>query len=507
MNQKTFEGEIAKLLPDEMKTGNVFQVRSAKRDWQLIIEQHLHTLYGERADWSRCIESYFQSEEYKKQCSVVNNVDDIPLLDRQDINNLLDEEKSYEDCYQKVLQWKNRIEDPNLSDEEKGKIVYWLAGVMGLLPDYEGCLNQWLVDKRGLTDADIANWYQTTSANAGLLRIIIGLMIQDYVGGTQTAYADNMLMMRQRKSKNYYRGENAYYGSSRPSAQRRRNTSVPLSVQQMVENFKIEECKKFFNLFDVVREWKLSSVNYVALGQHYGLHTNMMDITSNLKTALFFACCKYGADGSWYPLTKKEFEFSDSRKDVARLGGDSRYGIIYISPTEIHDMRLNVMPKKSVNNMVIPVGYQPFMRCSSQYAYMFMVQDEYDMYKEPLFTKYKFELSEDICNWIYEEMEHGDKIYPKKDIPDIADCIEKINSTNQFSRESFLQLMSQLKADDKAAKKIEAELLHYGYQIVDKDIAYIDDVRLANINSSYTIEKAENLVGDLPVARPLFVIG
>ena len=65
----------------------------------------------------------------------------------------------------------------------------------------------------------------------------------------------------------------------------------------------------------------------------------MMDVTSDLLTALFFACCKLENDGKWHPLTKDDFEKEDSRVNVKKLGGDSRYAVIYRSPSEITDMK------------------------------------------------------------------------------------------------------------------------------------------------------------------------
>ena len=50
-----------------------------------------------------------------------------------------------------------------------------------------------------------------------------------------------------------------------------------------------DECGKFLDLLDAVREWsgKVSDVAYMAVMQHYGLPTHMIDITSDIRTALF----------------------------------------------------------------------------------------------------------------------------------------------------------------------------------------------------------------------------
>ena len=56
-------------------------------------------------------------------------------------------------------------------------------------------------------------------------------------------------------------------------------------------------------------EAKLSDVNHKALAQHYGFDTNLLDLTNDIRVALFFATCKYIPEtDSYRPLTKEECE-------------------------------------------------------------------------------------------------------------------------------------------------------------------------------------------------------
>ncbi len=47
-----------------------------------------------------------------------------------------------------------------------------------------------------------------------------------------------------------------------------------------------DECWNFLDKFDVVKHWSIGSPNYLALAQHYGFRTEMIDITNDLKTAI-----------------------------------------------------------------------------------------------------------------------------------------------------------------------------------------------------------------------------
>ena len=64
---------------------------------------------------------------------------------------------------------------------------------------------------------------------------------------------------------------------------------------------------------------------------------------------------------------------------------DSRYGVLYRTPTEITDMKWALSNDEAVTDLIVPIGYQPFMRCSAQHGYMLYVRDEtYDLLKDPL---------------------------------------------------------------------------------------------------------------------------
>ena len=66
---------------------------------------------------------------------------------------------------------------------------------------------------------------------------------------------------------------------------------------------------------------KLSEVNYKALAQHYGFETFLLDLTNDVRNALFFATCKWVED-HFEPLTEEDIMQSER----------SRYGVIYHTP-------------------------------------------------------------------------------------------------------------------------------------------------------------------------------
>ncbi len=51
-------------------------------------------------------------------------------------------------------------------------------------------------------------------------------------------------------------------------------------------------------------------------------------------------------------------------------------------------------------DLITPIGYQPFMRCSAQHGYMLLTKNEkYDMLKDQPLDKFRFEHDEEFCRW------------------------------------------------------------------------------------------------------------
>lgn len=210
------------------------------------------------------------------------------------------------------------------------------------------------------------------------------------------------------------------------------------------------------------------------------------------ETALFFACCKPDENGlDWHPLTEADFEKADSRKNVAALGGDSRYAILHYVPTNIVDCQWMTVNENETHGIITPIGYQPFMRCSAQYGYMMITDEKYDLMKDKLFRKIRFRLTEDFCNWIFNEMDCGRAIYPNDDdiagIQDIVNIVSDMNDRTEFSKYNAENVRKDISAILEPMVYYST-LKQYGITIKDK-IELLSDKTIDKINNSYTIEK------------------
>lgn len=487
----TIKEEILQKLPENIR--EKAKVTMSYQTYLQGINSNLKTVYGEYADWEKCIEKYFESEQYTANYHYVQSCEEIPELGREDIEKMLHSEKEY---YVRI--------ERMLNDRNKESI----SPILGIYPEQtEDSLFKWLISRDYIKTEEYGQIKEKFNNNVKIVNMVEDIMSSLFMNGFVLEFPCVGGVITQQKGQYYFRGENAFFGSSRPSLYRKKvDTRMPEYLKEFIEVLRRDECWNFLDQFAAVKYWSASSINYLAIAQHYGLKTQMIDITSNLKTALFFACCKVGRNGKWYPLKNAEVKYKDSRKYISDNGGDSRYGIIYRCPTEINDMKWAISDENAGFNIITPIGYQPFMRCSQQYGYMMLVKDKnYDMMQDPLFDKFKFRLDEELCSWIYEEMDKGNAIYPHEDIPNIEQYIGTMNDQHIFSEYVFENLMKEMDIGTDGKQKLKDILKGYGYSIR-SHISYISNNKLDRINKKYTAEIAYSKTGAQSLARPILVL-
>ncbi len=342
-----FRLTLSKELQDTAKASFSYQ-----QFWS-IISNYLQELYGKYANPEYCLSSYFDSEEYKNNCQIVNCCDDIPLINIDNINDMLMEEENYLKNIQKVL---------NLFDFNNDNTIK-IADTLGILPNKnDKALFRYIFINNRLNEKEIKKFDKNLMENRNLLKLITDMLVQSFNDGYLLEFPATGSVMTQQHSRYYYRGENAFYHISKASSYRTIDNSLPVQIQRIIDRMRLYQCWETLDRFDAVKYWKFSEINYMALSQHYGFKTPMLDITSDLKTALFFACCKYGSDNKWHPLNNNDFLHVDSRHYISDNSGDSRYGLLYRTPSEITDLRWCTEGNSTAFELITPVGYQPFMR-------------------------------------------------------------------------------------------------------------------------------------------------
>lgn len=269
------------------------------------------------------------------------------------------------------------------------------------------------------------------------------------------------VVLRQSARSSFFRGENRLYDCSVPTLLRKLSTEygedeAGQALYRMVADMRIYEFKCLIEQFDHVAGWSQSDVLYDVLAQHYGLETCWMDMTSDFDVALFFAACYYDSkEKAWKPLTRAQTEQNEKTK----------YGVIYHMPGYVMGSRWDMELQKfsgcsdeiveyredgnryrlyehpeyqgPVQNLIYPIGFQPFMRCSMQNGYAIYMRDFQPLQGDRGFQRLRFRHSEELSERIYEYMDKGAKIYPHEGLNEVQFLIDQIAGETNFSYDAF----------------------------------------------------------------------
>lgn len=303
-------------------------------------------------------------------------------------------------------------------------------------------------------------------------------------------YYPHGVVVEQAQRGNYYRGENQIYPESLPTLLRslKRFPSIKeKELYRLVADMKISEFQFFLDKFQHVREWMNSDVLYDAIAQHYGLETSWLDITSDFKVAMFFATC-YWDKGEWKPLTREQTEVDEAH----------RYGMIFHMPSNRMPMRWSMaipkfMPwtdkivgqtpeggniyekldypvyRGEIENLVYPLGFQPFMRCHMQNGYGIYMRTPHPLQKDSGFEKLRFRHSEDLSQRVFDMMKGGELIYPHEGLEKADFIIDQIRNASTFSEEAFRSALYKNHYYKIADESIVREELHH-FKIDGKEI-------------------------------------
>ncbi len=208
-----------------------------------------------------------------------------------------------------------------------------------------------------------------------------------------------------------YRGQNEDFGVCKTTLDR--CSSQEEQFLNICRTIAFEELLEVHPFVEFVRSLPPLGENHLCLNltgmaQHYGLHTNYLDITNNFDVACFFATCKY-VNGKYYPI-----------------GNISKSGVIY----KIYEM---VMPPfvENENNKEIfleYLGWQPLPRPEQQRASVLKVAKDTNLDTVSEVQKYYFKHSISQSKKIWKQFDEGKTLFPDDSAVDLANECTKLNS-------------------------------------------------------------------------------
>lgn len=283
------------------------------------------------------------------------------------------------------------------------------------------------------------------------------ILVRDQLTAGMKMQYPHGVVIKQPSLRNYYRGENQIYKKSIPSLLRKLenfNSEKEKALYRIVSDMRIAEFKNLINQFTHVKSWNYGDVLNEILAQHYGVETSWLDITSNFNVAFFFATCYYNQDlKEWRPLDKKRidenpygmiFHMPSYQKNSRWLESVDYFTTVSDEVEEVQKdgtvrMKMYKHPifKGIPQNLIYPIGFQPFMRCAMQYGYGIYMRTSNPLQEDEGFEKLRFKHSEKLSQAVFELMEGGRKIYPHEGLRDAEFIIEQIRNGTVFSENAF----------------------------------------------------------------------
>ena len=179
------------------------------------------------------------------------------------------------------------------------------------------------------------------------------------------------------------------------------------------------------SLAERIRLW--DSPLYVdreGLAQHYGLATDMLDVTSNFDVACFFATCTWShEDGQYQPVASDKVSGVMYRITpalmTARDGTDDALGPVHI------------------------VGWQPLPRPEQQRAFVVKMKLGQDFTSLPSVETFHFQHHAHISHHIWNAFDQGKALFPTDAAAELARRAESLSEFTESQIERAWQRLSQ----------------------------------------------------------------
>jgi len=210
----------------------------------------------------------------------------------------------------------------------------------------------------------------------------------------------------------YYRGQSSYYPNSKPSlwrsGTRKKKGMQPEDI--FVERLKLCEFKLMVDGYPLTQIFrngiyyksrsgvKISlplDVDAEALAQHYGIKTELTDLTVDIWVAAFFAATDY----NW--VTDTYTPITDTNKH--------EYGVFY----HYYNPSIPLLRTKK-DPALRAVGMQPFGRPGNQAGYVLKMKPNENMNRMAGFEKIKFRHVADINKLIYNYSNCSRNFFPEE---------------------------------------------------------------------------------------------
>lgn len=258
-----------------------------------------------------------------------------------------------------------------------------------------------------------------------------------------------------------FRGQTRFFDRCVPSLYRYNFSEEEI----MIERMRCVEFENYLLQLPQIKDFQKRhlSIDFVGLAQHYGILTDVVDLTSSLDVALFFAMCNPSADGNSYECQDGEGE---------------HIGYIYAIDTCDFNQR-NGQPQTLFDGKISAIGMQPFDRPGSQRGFSIRLAEDETLTG----LLYSFTYTNEDSKAILDYFNGGKTLWHEDAVTDVA---RQIRHSMVFSYNTMNTCLKRYVAGSgKSRRQMKIRLQDKGCQFRKESLWSVKGSELAKLEEEY----------------------
>ena len=194
-----------------------------------------------------------------------------------------------------------------------------------------------------------------------------------------------------------YRGQSRFFSPCKPSLFRENKDYFVDDIIQIKEFQCLLKTHPLVQLFErgfeLLHDTFYFKINYDGLSQHYYNNTPLLDLTSDMEVAKFFAVTTF-----------------NMKLDCYEKYTGNELGVLYYFDLKADSFQYNDKRNYIVNN----IGKQPFMRSGNQSGFLINIAKDEDFNNYPEVRYVFFRHNPIITDRVFAQFDNGDRIMPEE---------------------------------------------------------------------------------------------